>query len=297
MAPISEDSKGLRRAVGFEGRLLHACARRRSVGNLLTVVLLVASSCGARAAYAQSASQRPILLSDVGIDQKLDQQIPLDLSFHDEKGQRTPLGLYFGKRPVILALVYYECPMLCTQVLNGLMHSMKSLSFDLGKQYEVVTISINPREKPVLAAAKKSLYTGLYGRPGAAAGWHFLTSEEEPVRQLARAAGFRYAFDSASGQYAHPSAILLVTPQGKISRYFYGIEYSPRDLRLGLIEASANRIGSRVDQILLFCYHYEPVTGKYGLMISRIVQAAGLVTVLGLGAFMLAMFCRERGCR
>ncbi len=238
-----------------------------------------------------------MLLRDVGIDQKLDQQIPLDLSFHDEKGQLTPLARYFGERPVILALVYYECPMLCTQVLNGLMHSMKNLSFDLGKQYEVVTVSINPRERPVLAAAKKSLYTGLYARPGTEGGWHFLTSDEESVRQLAGAVGFRYALDSESGQYAHPSAILLLTPQGKISRYFYGIEYSPRDLRLGLVEASANRIGSPVDQILLFCYHYEPVTGKYGLVISRIVQAAGLATLLTLGAFMLAMFRRDRECR
>ncbi len=267
-------------------------------GKTLTYCILsLAALFAAVPAPAQIPNVRPQLLRDVGIDQKLDAQVPLELTLRDEDGRTVRLGEYFGEKPVLLALVYYECPMLCTQVLNGVLRSLKEVSFDAGKQFDVVAVSFNPREKPALARAKKELYVGLYSRPGAERGWHFLTGEEASVRELAAAVGFRYAYDPESGQYAHASGIILLTAGGKISRYFYGIEYRPRDLRLGLVEASAGRIGSPVDQILLFCYHYDPTTGRYGLVITRVIQAAGLATVLALGAFMMVMFRRERHAR
>jgi protein SCO1/2 len=237
---------------------------------------------------------RPQLLRDVGIDQKLGGRIPLELAFRDETGASVALGKYFGERPVILALVYYECPMLCTQVLNGLVRSLKDVRFDAGKDFQVVVVSINPRETPRLAKAKQELYSGIYMRPGTAGGFHFLTGEQTSIAPLAEAAGFRYAYDPQSGQYAHASAIMVVTASGTISRYFYGILYPSRDVRLGLVEAAAGRIGSPVDQLLLFCYHYDPSTGKYGLVILNIVRAAGLATVFGLAAFILMMLRRER---
>jgi protein SCO1/2 len=241
----------------------------------------------------QDIGVRPSLLKEDGIDQKLNQSVPLDLAFRDEHGKAVQLGEYFGKKPVILSLVYYNCPMLCTQVLNGLESSLKLIPTDIGKQFDVVTVSIDPTERPVLADAKQALYTGLYGRPGAAAGWHFLTGDEQQIRQLANAVGFRYAYDPDSKQYAHSSAIMLLTPEGKISRYFYGIQFPSRDLRLGLVEASAGKIGSPVDQVLLFCYHYDPSTGKYGLLISRLIQAAAGATVLTIGALILVLYRKE----
>ncbi len=237
---------------------------------------------------------RPQLLRDVGIDQKLNAQVPVDLTFRDETGRAVHLAEYFGEKPVVLALVYYECPMLCTQVLNGLLRSFQSLKFDVGKQFNVVTVSINPREKPDLAKAKQDVYVGLYGRGGAAQGWHFLTGDESQIQRLAQAVGYRYAYDPQTGQYAHASGIMVLTPQGRVSKYFYGIQYAPRDLRLGLVEASANKIGSPSDELLLFCYHYDPTTGKYGLVISNVLKLASLATVLVLGILMLVMFRRER---
>jgi protein SCO1/2 len=241
----------------------------------------------------QDIGVRPSLLKEVGIDQKLDQSIPLDLAFREEHGKPVRLGEYFSKKPVILSLVYYNCPMLCTQVLNGLESSLKLIPMDMGQQFDVVTVSIDPTERPVLAAAKQALYTGLYGRPGAAEGWHFLTGDEQQIRQLANSVGFRYAYDPDSKQFAHASAIMLLTPEGKISRYFYGIQFPSRDLRLGLVEASAGKIGSPVDQVLLFCYHYDPSTGKYGLLISRLIQAAGAATVLAIGALLWVLYRKE----
>jgi len=238
----------------------------------------------------QNIGVRPELLKDVGIDQKLNDTIPLSLVFRDEHGNPVELGQFFGARPVILTLVYYNCPMLCTQVLNGLDRSLKLIPLQLGKDFEVVTVSIDPTERPVLAEAKQALYTGMYGRPGAAQGWHFLTGDDPQIKQLADAVGFRYAYDPDSKQYAHASVIMVLTPEGKISRYFYGITYPERDLRLGLEQASEGKIGSPVvDQILLFCYHYDPHTGKYGLVISRVIQLAGGLTVLvgGLSLFFL----------
>ena len=242
----------------------------------------------------QSVGVRPDLLKDVGIDQKLGQQVPLDLPFRDETGQAVQLKQYFGQRPVILSLVYFNCPMLCTQVLNGQEAAMKGLPMDAGNQFEAVTVSIDPSDRPVLASVKKQMYMGMYGHANAAQGWHFLTGDEAQIKQLAGSVGFRYAYDPDSKQFAHASVIMVLTPDGKISKYFYGIQYSPRDLRLGLVEASARKIGTPVDSILLFCYHYDPHTGKYGLLISRLIQAGGLLTVLAIGGMMLIFFRRER---
>ena len=247
------------------------------------------------AAPAQTA--RPALLTDVGLDQKLNDQIPLDLTFRDEAGNTVALRQFFGDKPVILTLVYYDCPMLCTQVLNALDRSLQNITLDLGRQYEVVTVSINPRETPQLAAAKKRIYVGLYGRPHSEDGWHFLTGEQPQIEKLAHAVGFRYAYDPESGQYAHASGIMVLTPEGKLSRYFYGIQYPSRDLRLGLVEASTNKIGSPVDQLLLFCYHYDPATGKYGFVILNIVRAAGILTILAIAALLLFLFRREQAAR
>ena len=259
-----------------------------------TVIVFLPSSTDAQLpGPVQDIGVRPSLLKEVGVDQKLNQSIPLDLAFRDEHGKPVQLGEYFGKKPVILSMVYYNCPMLCTQVLNGLESSLKLIPMDIGKQFDVVTVSIDPLERPILAEAKQALYTGLYGRPGGAAGWHFLTGEEQQILQLANATGFRYAYDPDSKQFAHASAIMLLTPEGKISRYFYGIQFPSRDLRLGLVEASAGKIGSPVDQVLLFCYHYDPSTGKYGLLISRLIQAAGAATVLAIGALVLVLYRKE----
>ena len=250
-------------------------------------------SCALRLS-AQDSSGRPLLLRDVGIDQKLNEQVPLDLTFVDETGQSVHLRSFFEGKPVVLALVYYECPMLCTQVLNGLVRSLKNVKLDAGRDFSVIAVSINPRESTELAAAKKRIYVGIYERPGGDKGWHFLTGTEAASKALANAVGFRYAYDQVTGQYAHASGIMLLTPEGRTSRYFYGIEYPARDLRLGLVEASENKIGSPVDQLLLFCYHYDPTTGKYGLVILNVIRAAGVVTVLAIAGFMLLMFRREK---
>ncbi|MFZ0642112.1 MAG: SCO family protein, partial [Candidatus Acidiferrales bacterium] len=241
----------------------------------------------------QSVGVRPDLLKQVGIDQKLNQSVPLNLTFRDEHGQTVRLGQYFGQRPVILTLVYYNCPMLCTQVLNGVESGLKELPLDIGKQFNVVTVSIDPSEGHVLAEVKQEMYTGMYGRPGATEGWHFLTGDEPQIKQLADAVGFRYAYDPETKQFAHASAIMILTPDGKISRYLYGIQFPSRDLRLGLVEASEGKIGSPVDAILLFCYHYDPHTGKYGLLISHVIQAGGAITLLVLGALVLVLFRGE----
>jgi protein SCO1 len=271
-----------------------ACFRLLAVAFLAS--LLATHSAKAQlddSAPVQTAGVRPALLRDVGLDQKLGNSIPLDLTFRDEHGQTVALRQFFGERPVVLTLVYYQCPMLCTEVLNGLLRSAKELPLEIGKDFSIVTLSIDPGERPVLADVKHQLYTGLYGRPGAPRGWHFLTGDEAQIKALAQAVGFRYAYDPASGQFAHPSGIMLLTPAGKIARYFYGISYPARDLRLGLVEASHEKIGSPIDQILLYCYHYDPATGRYGLLISRVIKAAGALTVLSLGLVIAILFRRE----
>jgi protein SCO1 len=245
----------------------------------------------------EPTKSRPGLLSKIHIDQKLDTQVPLDLPFTDETGRQVTLGEYFGKRPVVLALVYYECPMLCTEVLNGLVSALTVLNFEPGREFEVVVVSFNPREGPGLASQKKAAYMERYGRPRTVAGWHFLTGRQESIKQLTEAVGFQYEYDNAIQQYAHGAAIEVLTPKGHISKYFYGIEFSARDLRLGLIEASEERIGTPIDDFLLFCYHYDPTTGKYGAAIIRLVRLGGVATVLALVSFLAISLRRERAGR
>ena len=251
---------------------------------------------GARPESGTSASGLPKALSDVGIDQKLDQQLPLDLVFHDESGKDVKLGQYFGQKPVVLALVYYDCPMLCTQILNGMVTSFRVLPFQVGKEFDVVTVSFDPRETSALATTKKNVYVNYLPekmRAGATSGWHFLTGDQENIAKLAEAVGFRYHYDEATKQFAHASGIMVATPHGRLSRYFYGVEYAPRDLRLGLIESSANKIGSPVDQLLLYCYHYDPATGTYGAAVMKIMRIAGVITVLAIVAMLFALKGRK----
>lgn len=237
---------------------------------------------------------RPPILRQVSIEQRLGQPLPLDLTFRDEAGRAVRLGDYFGKRPVVLVLAYYNCPMLCTQVLNGLLSAMRVVSFDASREYEVVTVSFDPRDKPSDARAKKTPYVSRYGRPGAAAGWHFLTGEKPAIDALTEAVGFRYAWDEKIGQFAHASAIYVATPEGRLSRYIYGIEYAPRDLRLALVEASQGKIGTAVDQLLLYCYHYDPAAGRYSAAVMNMVRLAGVVFVLVLSTFLFLMWRREK---
>jgi len=240
-------------------------------------------------------NERPPILQQVGIDQHLNEQLPLNLRFRDEAGKDVTLGDYFHQRPVILALVYYRCPMLCGEVLNGLTSSLNILKFDLGRDFDVVTVSIDPRETPDVAAKIKEVYLRRYGRHLATSeqGWHFLTGTQDQIDQLAKAVGFRYVYDPRINQYAHASGIQVVTPEGKLSQYYFGIEYSPKDLRLGLIEASKNRIGTVVDKLILYCYHYDPTTGHYGAIAMRVLRIGGVVTVLLLGGFIITMARRD----
>jgi protein SCO1/2 len=231
----------------------------------------------------------PPLLQGIGIDQRLNEQVPLELQFRDETGKGVRLGDFFGKKPIILSLVYFDCPMLCTMAENGLLHSLQEVKFTVGREFDVLTISFDPRDTAELAAAKKAVYVGLYGRKGAERGWHFLTGDEASIEQLTRAVGFRYRYDPASKQFVHATGIMLLTPQGKVARYFYGIFYPARDLRLGLVEASVNKIGSPVDEVLLFCCRYDPATGKYGVVVSRVIQISGLMTILFIGGLILAL--------
>ena len=240
------------------------------------------------------AKAKPGLLKKIGIDQRLHQQVPLDLVFTDETGRDVPLGEFFGKRPVILALVYYECPMLCTHVLNGVVSALGVLTFDVGREYDVIAVSINPKETPALAAQKKQTYLDRYKRPHTAAGWHFLTGKEENIQRLAAAVGFRYAFDEEIQQYAHGAGIEVLTPRGVVSKYFYGIEYSARDIKFGLIEASEERIGTPIDAALLLCYHYDPATGKYGAAAIGAVRIGAVATVLAFLTFLFVSLRKER---
>jgi protein SCO1/2 len=253
----------------------------------------------ALAAVADVRAQLPgnRIAQGVGLDQKLDSLIPLGLTFRDETGRSVRLAEYFGKRPVILTLAYYECPMLCTQVLNGLVGAMRTLKFDAGKEYQVITVSIDHLETPALAAGKKRQYMKDYGRAGTENGWHFLTGDSVSIKRLADAVGFRFMYDPESKEYAHASGIMVLTPEGRLSRYLYGIEYPPRDLRFSLIDASKSRIGSFTDKILMLCYNYDPHTGKYGVAIMLIVRLAGIVTVLGMVGFIVMSVRRERRAR
>jgi protein SCO1/2 len=254
------------------------------------LVLLFFSSVSS---FSQPTTQ-PGPLAEVGFDQRLGESVPLDAVFADERGERVTLGDYFGDRPVIMALVYYECPMLCTMVLNGLTSTLGVLEFDPGREFEVVVVSFDTRETPTDASSTKATYLARYDRPGTEAGWHFLTGDEESIQRLTQSIGFRYVWVPESNQFAHAAGIVALTPEGQIARYFYGIEYAPRDVRLGLIEAADNQIGSLVDQILLYCFHYDPVVGKYSAVTMNIVRIAGAATVLALGSFLFLQWRRDR---
>jgi len=238
------------------------------------------------------ANVRPPGLKNVGIEQNLNQQIPADLAFQDDTGKSVRLGDYFGNKPLILNLVYYRCPMLCGEVLSGLESALRVLKFDVGKQFDVLTVSFDPKDTPQIAAAKKAEYLSRYKRAGAGQGWHFLVGPQDSVTRLTQAAGFQYEYDPKSDQFAHATAIMVLTPEGKIAQYYYGVEYAPKDLRLGLIQASQNKIGTAVDQVLLYCYHYDPATGKYGAVISRILKLSGTATILIMGVLLTVLFRR-----
>jgi len=265
---------------------------------LLALAVLVPASTSAQYANppqrSTAASERPGALAKIGIDQKIGQQLPLDLTFRDEEGREVKLGQFFGARPVVLALAYYDCPMLCTQVLNGMSGALKTLSFDAGKDFDVVVVSIDPRDNFRLAANKKAAYVERYGRPQTAAGWHFLTGTDASIKPLAEAIGFRYAYDANIKQYAHGAAIYVATPKGVVARYLLGIDFAPRDLRLALVEASNNQLGSVTDKVLLLCYHYDPSVGKYGVAILNSVRVGFIGTVTGFLAFLFVSLRRER---
>jgi protein SCO1/2 len=264
------------------------------------VLVVLFAAAPAHAQYANppqrstAASEKPGILQRVGIDQKIGQQLPLDLMFRDETGRDVALRDFFGKRPVVIALAYYECPMLCTQVLNGMTGSLKTLSFDAGRDFDVVVVSIDPKDNFRLAANKKLTYVNHYGRPATAGGWHFLTGTDASIKPLADALGFRYAYDANLRQYAHGAAIYVATPTGVVARYFMGIDFAPRDLRLALVEASHNRLGSIADQVLLLCYHYDPATGKYGAATLTAVRIGFIATVTGFLTFLFISLRRER---
>ena len=259
----------------------------------MTTSVLSAQSMAPPPGEIVRADEKPELLKEIGIEQRLNQRLPLSLPLRDEAGRPLLLGDAFGKRPVILALVYYNCPMLCTQVLNGLIAALNVISLDAGRDFDVVAVSFDPRETPAMAAAKKEAYLSRYKHPAAAAGWRFLTGDAAAIQALTKAVGFRYRYDEKQDQFAHASAIYVVTPDGRLARYFYGIEYAPRDLRLGLVEASAGRIGTPVDQVLLYCFHYDPASGKYGAVVVNIVRLAGAATLLVLGLAIWAMSRRR----
>lgn len=265
--------------------------------SLRRVLLFLSAALLPLALVAASAAHddgRPLALRGVALEQKLGQRIPLDLEFLDENGSRARLGNYFGKRPVVLNFVYYGCEDLCPLLTTGLTRALRGLNFAAGNEFSVLTVSFDPKDTPQLAAAQKARAVERYGRPGAAQGWHFLTGGQAAILSLTQAVGFRFNADEISSRYGHAAGIVVLTPEGAIARYFYGIEFSPRDLRLGLIEASAGRIGSPIDQLLLFCYHYDPAVGKYGLVITNIVRGAGIATVAGLALFIFAMLRADR---
>lgn len=261
---------------------------KRAVVCVLAIILL----CGP-AARAQEPPP-PSFLQDIGIDQKLNDQVPLDLTFRDETGATVTLGDLVHDKPVILTLVYFECPMLCTMVLNDLSGSMKTLPFSAGKEFDVITVSFDPTETPQLAAEKKRNYVRMYGRETAQTGWHFLTGDADAIKALTQAVGFRYVWDEATNQFAHSSGFMILTPDGRLARYFFGTSYSPNDLRLSLVEASEGKIGTPTDAILLYCFHYDPARGKYSLAIMNILRALGLVTLVLVGGFVAFSLIQDR---
>ena len=261
---------------------------------VITIAALVIAWVSATRADAPSPASAPgAPFPEVGVDQRLGESIPLDLVFRDETGAAVRLGDLFGPRPVVLTLAYYRCPMLCSLVLNGLASGLKPVSLDPGEDFTMITVSIDPKETPDLAAASRESYSARYGHPGAQSGWHFLTGDESAIRSLAGAVGFRYAFDAGTGQFAHPSVVMVLTPDGRLSRYLMGVEYAPRDLRLALVESSEGKIGTLADALMLLCYRYDPASGRYGALTLRLVRTGGALTVLAMSIFVFVMLRRD----
>jgi protein SCO1/2 len=288
-------------------------AKFRNVGLAAVAVFLAVTSC-----FAQGGSQHynsplysprtydpnrqdlqtsglPKPLQTVGIEQHLSEQLPLDTKFTDENGRSVALGDYFKSgKPVVLALVYYECPMLCNEVLTGLVGALKGINFTPGKEFDVLAVSFDPRDTPAIARSKKETYLARYDRPNTEAGWHFLTGTPESIEKITEAVGFKYEWDEKTKQFAHAGGVQVVTPEGKLARYFYGIQYAPKEIKFGLMEASTNKIGNPVEQLILYCYHYNPASGKYGLAIMNVVRLGGIATLIGLAA-MFIYFRRYNG--
>jgi protein SCO1 len=283
-------------ALAAEGR-----ASKSAFAKTLTALIFFSIACVPAFSQAMSqgilstpASVRPPYLENVGIDQRLEAQVPADLAFLDDSGRAVKLGDYFGQKPLILTLVYYNCPMLCGETLAGLTGALKAVKFDIGKEFDIVTVSFNPTETPAIAAAKKQDYVKRYGRAGAASGWHFLTGSAASINALTKAVGFQYQYDPRINQYAHATAIMVLTPEGRISRYFYGVDFPPKDLRMGLVEASESKIGNAVDAVLLYCYHYNPETGKYGAVVNNMLRLGGAVTIVLLVGMILIFLRLEK---
>ncbi len=292
---ISEELHGLGRPClhkrGFEGT---GFARAGAALLFAFALIPAAWSQGMNSGgiMAPPSNVKPPGLANIAIEQRLNEQVPANLVFRDETGKAVHLSDYFGKKPLVLSLVYYRCPMLCSELLVGLESTLKVLKFDVGKEFDVLTISFDPKDTPELATAKKATILKRYNRPGASDGWHFLTGPQESIDAITKAVGFQYSYDQKTGQFAHSTAIMLLTPEGKVAQYYYGVEFPPKDVRLGLIQASQNKIGTLADQVLLYCYHYDPATGKYGAIISRIIQLAGGLTILSIGTVLLMLFRR-----
>jgi protein SCO1/2 len=271
--------------------------RNAAILAMMLMALMLRAATSASAQVPPPPSQMadpPAVLKNIRIDQKLDAQVPPDLVFNDESGKPVKLGDYFGKRPMILVLVYFKCPQLCTVVLTDLLHSLNGLTgASVGQQFDVLTVSFDPKEGSDLAAAKKKAYLKEYGRRGASQGWHFLTGQQSSIARLTDAVGFRYQWSEEYQQYMHASGLMILTPEGKISQYFYGIDFAPNDLRTALTRAGNSEIGAPVDEILFYCLHYDPRTGKYGIIIDRALKLAGALTILGLGTFLVVMFMND----
>jgi len=272
----------------------------KGLARILVAALILGctSICGfgqpmSKGIMSPPANVRPPGLKNVAVEQRLNEQIPPQLIFRDETGKTVRLADYFGRRPMILNLVYYQCPMLCGEVLSGLESALRILRFDVGKEFDVLTISFDPRETPEMATAKKAEFLQRYKRPGAELGWHFLTGPQASIAALTKAAGFQYEYIEKTGQFAHATAIMILTPSGRISQYYYGVEFAPKDLRLGLVQASDNKIGTLVDQVLLYCYHYDPATGKYSAIITRIIRLSAIATILVIGVMFVALSRRR----
>jgi protein SCO1/2 len=253
-----------------------------------------APSPGYRRDPGVSASTIPQPLREIGFDQNIGERVPLDATFRDEHGRDVVLGRYFGQRPVVLVFVYYSCPMLCTHVLSGVTNALNTVALDAGDDFELVVVSIDPRETSALAADRKAAVVARYRRPDSARGWHFLTGSQGAIERLTKAAGFRFAWDERTQQFAHPAGLVVLTPDGRLARYLFGLEFGGRDLRFALVEASEGRVGSLVDAVLLYCYHYDPMKGRYGFVVMRALRVAGAATVLALGTFVVIMVRREK---